>query len=248
MNKSKKSFEKIEDKKASTYVIEQIVGLIREGVYKTGDKLPPEKEIAAKTGISRPSVREAITSLQVIGVIETKPGKGSYVKSPLEGESVESEAIALLQEEEINPFEVLVARQKIEPIVSEMVLDNLENSDLVKIEQCMKKMKKTVKEGDCDAYFANHWKFHSSIAQATKNRVIGKIMDSLLNVIKDECEKQHVLWREILALHHQSEDKLRESYEDHHLILSALRKGDKQLLKKGFRQHFENMSRRLELS
>lgn len=53
------TFNKIQIKKKSTYIAEQIIEAVQKGIYKVGDKLPPEREIVQKTGVSRPSVREA---------------------------------------------------------------------------------------------------------------------------------------------------------------------------------------------
>jgi len=58
-------FKRIETKRKSTYAAEQIVEAIRRGRYRVGDKLPPEREIAEQMGVSRPSVREAISALQI---------------------------------------------------------------------------------------------------------------------------------------------------------------------------------------
>lgn len=74
-------FERLVSKKKSEHVVEQILEAIKSGRYGPGDKLPPEEEIAKLTGVSRPSVREALGALRLIGILETKVGDGTYVKN-----------------------------------------------------------------------------------------------------------------------------------------------------------------------
>ncbi|MCK5093139.1 MAG: FadR family transcriptional regulator, partial [Spirochaetes bacterium] len=71
----------IETKKRYVLVIDQILDLIRDGAFKTGDKLPPERIMATKLKVSRPSVREAYCVLEIVGILESKVGSGTFVKA-----------------------------------------------------------------------------------------------------------------------------------------------------------------------
>lgn len=68
------SYERIENKKIYQIIIDRIVDMIRTDELKVGEKLPPERELAAKFGVSRPSVREALRVREVIGLLERRPG------------------------------------------------------------------------------------------------------------------------------------------------------------------------------
>ena len=61
------------------FKVEQIESLIKDGILKPGDKLPSERELLTQLGICRPSVREAITALEIIGVIDIQPGLGTFI-------------------------------------------------------------------------------------------------------------------------------------------------------------------------
>jgi len=67
--------------KKSTLVAEWVLEQIRSQVYPEGAKLPSEREIAQTLGMSRPPVREALSALQIAGIVEIRPGDGTYVKS-----------------------------------------------------------------------------------------------------------------------------------------------------------------------
>src|SRR5919206_1941181 len=61
-------------------IVAAIADLIMTRVWKPGDRIPPEKELAARFGVGRSTVREAIKSLVILGVIEARPGDGSYIR------------------------------------------------------------------------------------------------------------------------------------------------------------------------
>ena len=69
----------ISTKRIYQSVIEQFIGLITGGKLKIGDKLPPERELAERFNVSRASIREAFRAMEIIGIIEVRPGGGSYV-------------------------------------------------------------------------------------------------------------------------------------------------------------------------
>ena len=61
-------------------IVEQVRDLIKEGRLKPGDKLPPEQVLTKEFGASRPSVREALSALEIIGITESRVGKGNFIK------------------------------------------------------------------------------------------------------------------------------------------------------------------------
>ena len=107
------AFKKLEYKKIREYVASQIMEAIRNGEFKVGDKLPSEQAMAESIGVSRPSIREALCALRIVGIIETVNGVGTVVKK----DKVEflpkgggAELSSILGHEG-NTFEVLEARK-----------------------------------------------------------------------------------------------------------------------------------------
>ena len=66
----------IEPRRLYRQIAEQLRGLIRAGEYPVGARLPPERDLAAQLGVSRPSVREALIALEVEGLVEVRMGSG----------------------------------------------------------------------------------------------------------------------------------------------------------------------------
>jgi DNA-binding FadR family transcriptional regulator len=92
-------------------VAEQLAGDIRSGLLAPGARLPSERDLARQLEVSRASVREAIASLQVQGVVETRPGAGTFV--------VAAPAVAA-SAHDASPSAVLEARAQLEPAVARL--------------------------------------------------------------------------------------------------------------------------------
>src|SRR4030042_2752670 len=97
-------------KKKSSFIADQILGMINAGRYKVGSKLPSERTITEQMGVSRPSLREAISALQIVGILESRPGDGTYVSNPVPTEDLMRRAVAVLEECD-SPFENMQARK-----------------------------------------------------------------------------------------------------------------------------------------
>ena len=87
-------FEPIDTQTIRMKVVDQIVKMIKEGKLSPGSQLPSERAIAEQMGISRPTVREAVAALEVVGLVETRSGQGTFVKGgDLENLKVRAEAL-----------------------------------------------------------------------------------------------------------------------------------------------------------
>jgi len=99
-------------------IVEQVLDLIKEGKLKPGDKLPPEQVLAENFGTSRPSVREALSALEILGITESRGGKGNFIKDTPRSPLYEQEVMELEKEE--SPFEILEARKAVEIEIAEL--------------------------------------------------------------------------------------------------------------------------------
>ncbi|HEC63525.1 MAG TPA: FadR family transcriptional regulator, partial [Candidatus Acetothermia bacterium] len=70
------NLRRVRPTKVSTEVARQLLELIRSGAFPVGSRLPPEKELAERMGVSRASVREALAALGAVGLVESQPGRG----------------------------------------------------------------------------------------------------------------------------------------------------------------------------
>jgi GntR family transcriptional repressor for pyruvate dehydrogenase complex len=152
------TFEKVAQtrfKKKSSFIADQILLMINTGRYKAGSRLPSERVISEQMGVSRPSLREAISALQIVGILESRPGDGTYVSAPAASEDLTRQALTVLEECD-SPYENMQARRD---------------------EKCERG-----RRGDLEEYLRYGKEFHLTIARATKNRVIEGIMEKLLDL------------------------------------------------------------------
>src|SRR3546814_16563839 len=86
-------FQPIEPRRLYRQIADQLRVLIQAGEFPVGARLPPERDLALKLGVSRPSVREALIALEVEGLVEVRMGSGIYVRSRAAADSVVAEKI-----------------------------------------------------------------------------------------------------------------------------------------------------------
>jgi len=223
------AFEKIETKRKHVYIAEQILRAIKEGIYQVGDKLPPERELAEQMGVSRNSVREALSALQVLNVIESRTGNGSYIKRSVENVDIESQVLAVLEESE-SPFKIFEARRALELGVLEVAIENADAEDIKRVEEALSQMQDYASIRDYNGYLEANLKFHLAMAKATKNPIVESAMRALWETTSQRLLNEMVIdyWRK----------HLKESVEIHKQILTAIKKRDKENAGKVIKRHY----------
>ncbi|PIE72758.1 MAG: hypothetical protein CSA20_06155 [Deltaproteobacteria bacterium] len=228
--------EKLPSHNKSEYVYDQIVKAIRSGQYKVGDRLPPELELAEMAGVSRTSVREALSALRLVGAIETKKGNGTFIKTCEFGFSAQKTRF----DSNLNTFEILEARNVVEPAVAKLALEVLDDKGLEKIKAAFLEMELTVRRRAFRRYHEANKNFHSAIADATRNRSLIEYVHSL-QVVFIDSEFGAKLRRRYLM----EEDYVRQSVEVHREICKAFITGDGKSLVRAWKRHKESLESQL---
>lgn len=234
--------EKLESKKKSVHVVEQLLNAIDKGVYEVGDKLPSEQVIAEQTGVSRPSVREALGALRLVGVLETRVGDGTYVKSTRwnnpDGVLAESQILSILEEEKGNPFEALEARRILETNLIRYAAERRTSEDLQELEAALKRISASIEAKDYDGLLKADRDFHLAIGKAVKNSLLEQMLSFLLDVMKQG------LWprmkKELLVT---SERHLEETRRSHQGIYEAIKERNNEKAVEIMERHFDEIER-----
>jgi GntR family transcriptional repressor for pyruvate dehydrogenase complex len=174
-------FQAIDIKRKSNYVAEQVIDAIKAGEYKGGDKLPSEREIAELMKVSRNSVREALSALQIAGLICSKAGDGTYI-SDLINIRINKEQILGLVKEGVDLLEIWKARKQIETIVINLAVKRATEENIDRIQEIVGEMREAVDTRDHDKYLAANLDFHLSVAEAAANLPLKQALESLLKV------------------------------------------------------------------
>jgi GntR family transcriptional repressor for pyruvate dehydrogenase complex len=223
-------FEKVEIKRKPLYVAEQILRAIKKGIYKPGDKLPPERVLAEEMGVSRNSIREALSALQVLNIVESKSGDGTYIKKSVENIDIELQILPILEESE-SPFKIFEARNVLEIGVADLAIDNATPGDIERIHRALERMCQQAELGDYEGYLTANLDFHLAIAAATANPILERMMALLW-----ETTSQKLL-NEMLIDYWQR--NISSSIEIHKQIFAAIKDRDKILLRKAIYRHYE---------
>jgi len=175
-------FNKVQTKKVYMKIVEQVRDLIKEGRLKPGDKLPPEQVLAEKFGTSRPSVREALSALEILGITESRGGKGNFIKNNFNFPLYEQKFREL--EEEESPFELLEARKAVEIEIAELAAKKATQEDIDAIYEFLHKMEEAM--NNIPKMMELDREFHMSIAKAAHNNLLFSMMTYLSNLLKEK--------------------------------------------------------------
>lgn len=210
---------------------------IIQGLYQVGDKLPTEREISEKFGVSRTIVREAMVMLEVKKLVEVKKGSGVYVIKTPEINHLEQADLP-----DVGPFELLQARQLLESSIAEFAALQATKKDILHLKQILKKEQELLALNQ-DDYSADK-DFHLALAEITQNDVLVKLQEQLW-----QYRFNSAMWTQLHTRILQDTNYHRQWIEDHHAILSAIQKKNANAARKAMWQHLENVKVKLfELS
>ncbi len=176
-------FQKIAAEKLSQAAVRQIEQLILQGVLRPGDRLPAERDLAETMGVSRPSLREALSEMQQGGLLIARPGSGVYVADVL-GSAFSPALVRLISEHSQAADDYLAFRRDLEGIAAQRAALVAGDGDLAVIDQGYQRMveahKKTSPQQDAELDAA----FHMSIVEAGHNVVALHMMRSMQDLLR----------------------------------------------------------------
>ncbi len=214
-------------------VFEQMQGLLIEGSWKAGDKLPSEYELSDAFGVSRMTIRQSLQKLKALGLIETRTGSGSYVRE-LNIEDSLTELIPLMYIGKPSQIHVFQFREMIDSESVRIATPIADEKSLQKLEALLEKMKKASDDDDSEAFSKYDLKFHMIIVNLTANPMIIKAYDILKNVLTDSMS-------DVIE-----KMKYKTALDYHQRIIEAMRRKDEvlaeQLMHEHIRQNYSYFS------
>lgn len=216
----------IKKKRLAEEAVKQIQTLIKTKKLKPGTKLPSERELMEKFGISRSSVREALRMLEITGQIDVKPGSGIYVKE-MKGDIFLPLATWLPVHRETlkNHFE---ARQVLEPRAAYFAAQRASDKIILSMKKALSDFKEKMEKQDLVGAIIADVEFHRLISQATENKTLMLLMDTIA---------RHLLegWKATLRV----PDRMNKTIREHGAILEAIEKKDPKKAYQEMQRHLE---------
>jgi GntR family transcriptional repressor for pyruvate dehydrogenase complex len=176
------TYQPIGKRRVSDDIVDQIETLIIRSELRVGDPLPPERELAQRLGVGRNALREAIGKLAQKGLLEVRPGSGTYVAQP-SGAFISDSLHFLLR---LNPgllLDLMKARAIIETELAVMAAEKANAAQVQGMKTAVDTMQ--ANRHDPDAYVEADLAFHTELSQAAGNQVLVLILASLRSAMRE---------------------------------------------------------------
>ena len=219
----------VEPRRLYRQIADQIAQLIASGEFRPGERLPAERELATSLGVSRASVREAIISLEMGGLVEVRVGTGIFVTSP-------PTPIAAAGDGGPGPFELLQARRLIEGEIAALAATKASREDVAALRECVERMEAHV--DDFVVREASDREFHLRIAKATGNGSLELVVEGLWN-------QRAELWGR-MQRHFHTVTLAHETIRDHAAILGAIAARDPAGARAAMHRHLTRVVREFQ--
>ncbi len=177
-------FRPVQSEKLSSAVVRQIEQLILRGVLRPSERLPAERELSERLGVSRPSLREAVSELEARGLLEARAGAGIFVTDVL-GSAFSEALIGLFSGHDEAVFDYLSFRRDMEGLAAYRAAEHGTKSDLQVIAELFAKMeaahgkRNPAEESRLDA------DFHLAIIEASHNVIMLHMMRSMYQLLRE---------------------------------------------------------------
>ncbi|KOP80409.1 transcriptional regulator [Lysinibacillus sp. FJAT-14745] len=225
---------KIKQKKIYEEVSEILYEKIRAGELKPGDRLDSVEQLAEQLQVSRSAIREALSALKAMGLIDIKQGSGTFVKSnqanPLDFPL--STAI-LTNKQDIS--HLLEVRKVIEVGAAASAAIHRTEEDIQSMMQILDEMKRV--QGDGELGEKVDFQFHAAISTASQNPLLATILDQVSGLMIETMKETRRIW---LYSKKTTSEKL---YDEHLQIFLAIKQQNEELAKHAMASHLSNVEK-----
>jgi GntR family transcriptional regulator, transcriptional repressor for pyruvate dehydrogenase complex len=223
-------FTPIKTKRLYEEIVEQIKQLITGGKLKPGDKLLAERELADQFQVSRASVREAIRTLEMLGVIDIRPGEGTFVRSSGADDIIRPLAM-FLAVERASLLDMYEMRRIFETATARLAAERASLEEIDQIGAAVEGMRERINVKDPEKGEEFDVAFHYAVAEATHNSLLTK----LFKTVSEEFHKANSVARRQLYLH--KPENAQKLIDQHSEIFEAIRSHSPKAAAKAMLEH-----------
>lgn len=206
-------------------LVERLLALVHELDLKPGDRLPPERELAADLGVSRASVRQALVVLEVQGLVEVRHGEGAILRDRRPDSAVLSAVAAHRR----RLPEVIEAREALEVQLASLAAQRRTQEDLDRIDHALTAMEEEIGRGERGLH--GDELFHAAVTAAARSGLLADLMSEISAAIRES---------RVESL--SQPDRPRQSLASHRAIAAAIRAEDPDAATAAMRDHIRLVS------
>ncbi|MCM2464128.1 FadR family transcriptional regulator [Pseudomonas sp. CG7] len=189
-------------------VVEKLRAALARGQWRSGDMLPGQRELAEQLGISRPSLREAVSVLETLGLVRSMRGKGVVVLEANLNDTVsEGSAMAGASLEDL-----LQLRYTLEPFIVGLVAQSISSKEVGQLRLTLMDMREALEANDSDACANAYIAFHEELFALTSNPIFQNVVQQTSNALKQSAD--------VLR---NSPEHLAERLEENEAVVRAIR-------------------------
>lgn len=211
--------------------LQAIRQLISEQGFGPGDALPSQRDLALQLGVSRASLREALSSLSALGVISVQPGKGVFVQAP--EAAAAGAGLSWPFAAQASPVDIFQLRYALEGFAAGLAAVTLTADELDALEDNVEAMRRQLRVGDFEAAARLDFEFHQKILLASGNR-------AMLSILSTSAE----IFLESQKLPFIRPERAMETWQEHRKILRALARHASGAAQKAMQEHVRNAALR----
>ncbi len=220
-------FQKIAASKLSKSVVEQIELLILRGVLRPGERLPSERDLADRLGVSRPSLRDALAELEASGLLARRAGAGIFISNDLDS-SFPPALTNLFARHDEAVYDYITFRRDMEGLAAERAAQFGSDTDLAVINEIFLKMEKAPEGQGADL----DSDFHMAIIEASHNVLMVHMMRAMYDLLK-----QGILYNRQVVV--QITNTRMDLLEQHRAINDALQTRDPKAARTAIEAHMD---------
>ena len=218
----------IKKRRLAEEVADRVRGMILEGAFPPAQPLPAERDLAERFGVSRSAVRDALRMLEMIGLIETRHGQGTFPKE-LSVDRLVAPLTAVMSYRPDMRDDLMDVRLMFEPAVARAAATRATEEDLVDLERALEAQRAKLASGQSP--IAEDTSFHALLARSTQNRVVVSIM-AILNDLLVESREQAL----------SQKGRPEQSLQGHQDVIAALRRCDPDAAAQAMHKHIKQIA------
>ncbi len=222
-------FQMVQVSKLYRQVAEQIANLIESGELHAGERLPPERELSTRLGVSRPTVREAMIALEMSGLVEVRTGSGIFVTDSSAAKNVKLDRLI---DAGFSPLELIDARLVVECATVAKAAQLATPDHLNAAEKAINDMAGAKNR---DAYQAADRAFHLELAKAAGNSVLTSTLEAMW------AEMRSPMFTRYSSISGMVSEREPPTLAEHRAILTAIKNRDTVAADAAMRQHLMNV-------
>lgn len=212
----------------------RMLDLFMSGQVAPGTRLPPERQLATTLGVGRSAVREALAALEILGIVDVRPGSGSYLRGTASELLPQTLSWGMLIGER-NTAELVELRSGLEIYTARLAASRAEEADLDALARDLDRMR--VGTRSLSAFARADLEFHRALAAATGNTMLVDLLGvarSLLKVYADRAVRD--------------EAGVQRAIDEHAAILDAITRHDEDAAASAMAVHMATVSERLAIT